>query len=117
MTNTSPPPHQWRPTGLLIWWTNQSDCERILPLDIWPIYLYDQYQSRLGRPGRGRVWVHGDIVGAPDEVEWDDNKWTCQSASECAGIVFKAEHLYAVQYLPGFITTLNMELPAPPEVG
>jgi hypothetical protein len=33
----------------LIWWTNQNDCERIVPLDTWPKYLYDEFQSRYGR--------------------------------------------------------------------
>ena len=97
-----------------IWWTSQEDCERIVPLDIWPTYLYDEYTSRVGRDGRGRLWCHDACASSPQEVKvkWDPaNNWLCKAASDCGGIVFKAKDLRCVQFLPGFITTFAMTLP------
>lgn len=97
----------------LIWWTNQADCERIVPLDTWPVYLYDEYQSRQGRNGRGRLWVSSKLKDAPQGTDlWDTtNNWLCRAAQDAAGIVIKAEHLKQVQFLPGFVTTFDMALP------
>lgn len=100
----------------LIWWTSQEDCERIVPLDIWPTYLADEYESRNGRAGRGRLWCHDACAGSPQEVtakKWDpDNNWLCKAAGDAGGVVIKAEHVRCVQFLPGFVTTFAMELPA-----
>lgn len=98
----------------LIWWTNQNDCERIVPLETWPKYIYDEFQSRDGRTGRGRLWVSDKLRGVPDgvSIEWDTGaNWLCKAAEDAAGIVIKAEHAPQVQFLPGFITTFEMALP------
>lgn len=98
----------------LIWWTNQADCERIVPLDTWPTYLYDEYTSRNGRAGRGRLWCHDACAGAPDEVtiKWDSaNNWLCKAADDAGGVVIKAKDVGQVQFLPGFVTTFAMALP------
>jgi hypothetical protein len=99
----------------LIWWTNQSDCERIAPLDSWPTWLYDEFRSRLGRHGRGRLWVPGlwdkDAPGGVS-VEWDTgNNWLCRAADDAGGIVIPADALRHVQFMPGFVTTFDMALP------
>lgn len=42
-----------------IWWTDQCACEAIgpvLPKKDFPKWLRDQYESRVGRNGRGRLW-------------------------------------------------------------
>lgn len=99
----------------LIWWTNQNDCERITPLDTWPRWLYDEFQSRYGRAGRGRLWVSSRLSDVPDgvTVEWDEaNNWFCRAAHDAGGIVIRAEDLEHVQFLPGFITTFDMALPS-----
>jgi hypothetical protein len=99
----------------LIWWTNQGDCERITPLDSWPTWLYDEFRSRYGRPGRGRLWVPQLWKNdAPKgiTVEWDDGKnWLCRAANDAGGIVIPADALRHVQFMPGFVTTFDMALP------
>lgn len=105
----------------LIWWTNQNDCERIAPLASWPKYLYDEFRSRYGRNGRGRLWVSSELPDAPDGVDrWnEDENWLCKSASDAGGIVIPAEDIKHVQFLPGFVTTFEMTLPEAtcPDVG
>lgn len=68
----------------LIWWTNQNDCERITPLDSWPTWLYDEFRSRCGRAGRGRLWVPQLWERDASEgvsIEWDIGKnWLCRAA-------------------------------------
>lgn len=104
-------------TDYLIWWTNQSDCERIVQLETWPTYLADEFQSRDGRNGRGRLWVPKDISDdAPDGVtiDWDENNnWLCKAASDAGGIVIRASDVRHVQFLPGFVTTFAMTVPEP----
>lgn len=97
----------------LIWWTNQNDCERITPLDSWPMWLYDEFRSRVGRSGRGRLWVPKLFEGdAPQEAKWDAaNNWLCQAANDAGGIVIPEHALRHVQFLPGFVTTFDMALP------
>lgn len=99
----------------LIWWTNQNDCERVVPLDIWPRYLGEQFESRYGRAGRGRLWVADFTPPAPESIsiEWDeDENWLCKIAHDAGGVVIKARDLHLVAFLPGFVTTFAMELPS-----
>lgn len=95
----------------LIWWTNQSDCERITPLDIWPVYLANEFRSRSGRAGRGRLWVPVGIGIHEAEAKWDDGNWLCRIANDAGGIVIRARDVRCVQFLPGFVTTFEMTLP------
>jgi hypothetical protein len=98
----------------LIWWTNQSDCERITPLDSWPTWLYDEFNSRMGRAGRGRLWIPrlwANDPEMPKEAVWQFDSWTCQAANDAAGIVIPSDALRHVQFLPGFVTTFAMALP------
>lgn len=110
----TPPGDRVMAEQYLIWWTSQEDCERIAPLDTWPTYLYDEFQSRYGRNGRGRLWVPSKFKDAPDSVtiDWDTlTNWLCKAAEDAGGIVIKTEHVEQVQYLPGFVTTFAMQLP------
>lgn len=103
----------------LIWWTNQEDCDRIVPLESWPVWLYDEFRSRQGRAGRGRLWVSLRLADAPKTVtiEWDSlTNWLCLAANTAGGIVIRREDLRHVQFLPGFITTFAMALPEPAAV-
>lgn len=99
----------------LIWWTSQHDCERIQPLAVgWPTYLREEYASRVGRPGRGRLWVHESFEGEggpPEQAKWDDDNWWCEVAADAGGIVIRLTDLKCVQCLPGFVTTFDMQLP------
>lgn len=121
---------------VLIWWLSQNVCRRIgepceeeesaelgprdrppcvrlgdLPL---PAYLREQYRSRYGRPGRGRLWVDdqfGDVAITP----WPGQKPAAQAAEECGGIVFDRSDLPEVLSMPGFVTDLALNVVACPD--
>jgi hypothetical protein len=99
-------------TKYLIWWTSQADHERVTPLDTWPSWLYDEFRSRAGRAGRGRLWVSSKFKDAPEEAAWDESKWTCQIANDAGGIVIPLGDLHHVWMLPGFITDFSMASPS-----
>lgn len=102
------------PEKYLIWWTNQNDCERIVKLDTWPMWLADEFDSRDGRNGRGRLWIPSifeDDEELPAEASWHENNWLCRAANDAGGIVIPATAVEHVQFLPGFVTTFAMGLP------
>lgn len=114
-----------------IWWLSQADCESIgephrfeneqeriadeikhhakfydLNTSNWPEYIQDQYMSRVGRAGRGRLWVTDSIP--VEEIEWDSSKSAAARAENCGGIVIWRKDLDAIRNLAGFITDLDM---------
>lgn len=100
----------------LIWWTNQGDVERIEylgevgMLGHWPKYIGDQFASRNGRPGRGRLWVDEACKDAPEEAEFGPTNPVCRMAADCGGIVIRDIDLGEVRHLPGFVTTFDMKI-------
>lgn len=101
----------------LIWWTNQSDCERVemLTLD-WPKYLADEFQSRYGRSGRGRLWTPKELdddKGMPNAATWSDTDMNCRMAADAGGIVILSSDYIQVGGLPGFVTKFDMTLVRP----
>lgn len=94
--------------ALLIWWTSQAECEQIgdaLSESV-PDYIRSEYRSRLGRNGRGRLWVASRI--ALDEIPWDATKPAARLASDRAGIVVDATDVEHVFGLPGFLTDTSL---------
>lgn len=93
----------------LIWWTDQDECEAAPEAGIerLPDYLRSEFRSRLGRPGRGRLWVAPHIP-LGDGIGWDDNKPAARLAGKRAGIVIEAKDKPAVLALPGFLTDLKL---------
>jgi hypothetical protein len=53
---------------IAVWWVNQADCEAIDETRITEEYIHEEYQSRLGRNGRGRLWVPKGIQVQQVEV-------------------------------------------------
>jgi hypothetical protein len=117
--------------GYAIWWLSQEDCEALetmidysrgfIPSDGGGVYSYEpcvtrslripgyiarEYRSRLGRPGRGRLWIPPEIPVT--ECVWDDELPVCQRAISCGGIVVHARDWHKLRDLPGFITDLEM---------
>lgn len=93
----------------LIWWTDQAECEAILDTTAataFPAYLYSEFQSRLGRNGRGRLWTPSHIP--VEGIEWDENKPAGRLAEKRAGIVIEAKDKAVVFSLPGFLTDLEL---------
>lgn len=97
----------------LIWWTTQGDAEAIgsdLPEGV-PEYMRSEWRSRLGRAGRGRLWVHPSLelpASFGFELRHVDNA-ICRWASGAAGLVLRAEDESHLRQLPGLVTTLGYE--------
>jgi hypothetical protein len=100
-------------TNLYIWWLSQHHCERIgdgvmLIVAGAPEYLYDEFRSRWGRPGRGRLWV-AEQFGVTD-IEWDEVKATPLNLDACGGIVIAESELELCRKCPGVVTDLALNL-------
>lgn len=95
----------------LIWWLNQADCQAIgqeLTAEV-PQYLRDQYRSRLGRPGRGRLWQSSEAI--PDDVSvdpWPDTALARVFSGDYGGIVIRPDDLPHVAQLPGVVTDTTL---------
>lgn len=110
-----------------IWWTDQVSCELAeamgAPLDEWPPYLMAQWRARLGRNGRGRLWVDCDIdwgtgpmmiIADRKWVEFEDHpvgKALAEGAcgSTWAGIVVRFEDVHHCLVMPGVVTDVDLK--------
>lgn len=93
---------------LRIWWLDQEDCQAIGPKlpDHFPPHLVGQYESRLGRPGRGRLWVDPSFGDVKTEV-WPDTPLG-RRLQDCAGIVCLFGDLVLLHNMPGIVTDLQV---------
>ena len=90
----------------LIWWLTQADCEVLkakgdLTASV-PYYIRVEFESRLGRAGRGRLWVNTQVNLKTTEISphaVPDNS--------AGGIVIHAHHAVFVGELPGILTDLQ----------
>lgn len=97
--------------NVLIWWTNQEECESVTGrmLRGLPEYIQAQYQSRFGRPGRGRLWISSDFDGENISVDpWPDTPLAKKLAEDSGGIVFNASDLDQMSSVPGDLTNLKL---------
>ena len=89
------------------WWLSQKACEAIGPElpETFPGYLRAQYDARIGRPGRARLWEDPEICHQAGIAPWPNNSLTRWIESEdCGGIVFRRSDLHYVIDLPGIVT-------------
>lgn len=95
--------------GLAIWWTTQGECEKIgdkLP-DTVPWYIASEFDSRNGRPGRGRLWIAKHLEQYnPSVASWGETPMF-RHLEECGGIVISGEDAHTLADLPGTITDLQ----------
>lgn len=102
----------------VIWWTTEEEAMAIsahfgspeLPLpEMCPEYLRGEFASRLGRSGRGRLWVP-DIPGAPTRAVFSDGSGSPLEThcERCAGIVMLAAHVPSLRHLPGIVTSVDL---------
>ena len=95
---------------LAIWWTSQEDCETIgdtLP-ETMPEYVREEYRSRLGRAGRGRLWTPDEL--GPDEISvdpWPETPLALRLGDDYGGIVIRIADMSHLVEMPGIITDLN----------
>lgn len=96
---------------IAIWWLNQEACEITEAgfksnLKKLPAYIKDEFYSRVGRPGRGRLWIPSEIP--LKEIKWKDSHPLSKYAKECGGIIFWKKDYKEISGLPGFITDIRM---------
>ena len=97
---------------LLIWWTNQGDCEAIdavFPdgLPEWlPQYVADQLCDRYGLSGRGSLWVDPQF-GVVSVNPWP-NTALAEILATYAGIVIREWDACILADMPGVITNLQL---------
>jgi hypothetical protein len=93
--------------SFVIWWTSQYECEEVESMNLQlPEYIDVEFRSRLGRNGRGRLWVPENIP--VKGIEWDKSKPAARLCEKRAGIVLAKEHIKYVINLPGFCTDLEL---------
>jgi len=92
----------------MIWWTTQKDCEAIgeKPEGL-PDYVYAEYRSRLGRPARGRLWVHPSLDWKGD-AGWLFEQPIGAYLESAGGIVVAAEHVHHLATFPGVLTAAQL---------
>jgi hypothetical protein len=89
-----------RSNKYLIWWTADWQAQEGVRLLGVPKYIRDEFRDRVGRAGRGRLWVPTSI---PIQCMKNPNK----APVACGGIVFLASDLSVVDGLPGFVTDMS----------
>lgn len=98
----------------LIWWTAQEHCDEIAQRGLkrnWPPYLNDQYRSRYGRNGRGRLWRDKRFPDVDCSEQFDRREGCAPriDALSAAGIIIRNQDFDMVRKLPGFVTDLKLK--------
>ena len=93
---------------MFIWWLDQLACQCVVgtPRNA-PDYLKKQFEDRLGRPGRGRLWV-ADQFGEVAVDPWPDTPLAKKLGGDWAGIVIRDEDKDIVIDLPGIVTDMQL---------
>jgi hypothetical protein len=94
----------------VIWWLDQPSCELAIWLGAkhadWPTYIKKEFDSRVGRAGRGRLWVPPDIQFS---VQWKDGDPAFDAiGDDCGGIVIRLDDAHRVLSWPGLVTDENL---------
>lgn len=94
-----------------IWWLNQRACELAVALgadtSTWPEYIKEEFDSRVGRPGNGRLWVPQDFEFPG--IEWKDGDAAFDAvAKDCGGIVILRTDAHHVLSWPGFVSGADL---------
>ena len=96
--------------GYLVWWMSDEESDRLDDLlyargdeePSWPAavptYIQEQFDDRLGRAGRGRIW---SAEGMPTSAQ------VPPCAQESGGIVVRSCDRAALAGLPGILATLE----------
>lgn len=100
---------------VVIWWTTDTDVKIVGEelSDCFPEYLRREWRSRVGRNGRGRLWIADEIERAVGPVEvwpWPDTP-TADRCAKMAGIVVFATdvRLLADNDIPGELTNVFLQ--------
>lgn len=93
----------------------QADAEAFDPVQAvsMPEYIMEQFDSRYGRAGRGRLWVSDLPVFdqiRKDGIVWDDAAKRVDYMRQSGGIVFLREDYAHVKVMPGLVTDIHMKV-------
>lgn len=93
---------------MIIWWLTQPDCEAIGDLpDAFPEDARDMYNSRLGRSGRGRLWLPPGVKIGVDP--WPDTPLAkFLERQDAGGLVLDRSILPLLAELPGLATDMQL---------
>jgi hypothetical protein len=108
--------------ALAIWWTTNEEAHRLGGEDELlsdariPAYIRSEFRSRIGRNGRGRLWVAPEMEqlakGQEIKVEpWPTGKDETPLVRYCAqaaGIVIRADDASFLQGLSGIVTDFRL---------
>lgn len=99
----------------VIWWTGDAECKAIGELlPSWcPEYMQQEWNSRLGRAGRCRLWVSRELNGAPTQAHFDVDRPALPLelrlvATSAAGIVIRARDVSKLVCIPGIVTDVHL---------
>lgn len=98
---------------LLIWWTSDAETQQIGPKApaCLPDYVRAQYELRLGRSGRGRLWVE-ERFGPQAIGNWPKTL-IADVAQDSAGIVFSKRDVKAFAGVTGMVTDFQLRMMIP----
>jgi hypothetical protein len=101
--------------NLVIWWTSNAEADLIgedpETVKGFPLYLRDQFQSRLGRNGRGRLWIPPQFSQEIKGIPWPEGKDETPLVRYCAkaaGIVLDVHDVPVLLGFPGVVTDLSL---------
>lgn len=98
--------------AVYVWWTDQHAAEltaALMPVSgtfaSWPDYLQVEFASRLGRDGRGRLWVNPSLGAVDMGAAFATDKPRFRKLGEhWGGIAINRRDIHHVLSLPGFVT-------------
>jgi len=98
---------------MLIWWLSGEDQEAIGdPSGTWPVWLRIEYEGRMGRAGRGRLWIADKFAPMAPRIDSTHPGWQTPIGKIAAlrgGIVIGEEDLPLLADLPGLVTDLQLQ--------
>jgi len=97
---------------VFIWWVDQSACEAIGDRlsKSYPAWLRDQYDSRYGRSGRGRLWS-AERFGEVRIKPWPGTIFADWLGDDFGGIVVdKAQAIKLQGKMPGVVTDTKLQI-------
>jgi hypothetical protein len=100
-------------TTFLIWWTNQADCAVVNDhMPGAPDYIAREFRGRLGRNGRGRLWIpsslYAEVPVPPISIPCPETPLANVLGNSYGGIIIRARDVECLRDLPGVITDLTV---------
>jgi hypothetical protein len=91
---------------LYIWWTNQKDFEAAAKQALFlPDHIKDQFNSRYGQNGRGRLWFCEGVKR--EKIDWNPPAEIEPYLNDAGGIMFE-DCVELIKEFPGIITDVHL---------